>query len=87
MSEQDQSPLDDALGAAARKSALGKVAASETLNGQAILGAIGGVRGLIESILPSFVFLVVFLITKDVLLSSLIPLTMPAGGQPAAPSA
>ena len=74
MSEQDQSPLDDALGAAARKSALGKVAASETLNGQAILGAIGGVRGLIESILPSFVFLVVFLITKDVLLSSLIPL-------------
>jgi len=74
MSEQEPSPLDDALGAAARKSALGRVAASETLNGQAILAAIGGVRGLIESILPSFVFLVVFLITKDVLLSSLIPL-------------
>lgn len=65
MSEQEPSALDDAMGAAARKSALGRVAASETLNGQAVIAAIGGVRGLIESILPSFVFLVVYLVTAD----------------------
>ena len=74
MSDQEPSALDDAMGAAARKSALGRVAASDTLNGQAILAAIGGVRGLVESVLPSFVFLVVYLLTKDVVLSALVPL-------------
>ena len=74
MNDQEPSALDDAMGAAARKSALGRVAASDTLNGQAILAAIGGVRGLVESVLPSFVFLVVYLLTKDVVLSALVPL-------------
>jgi len=74
MSESDNSSaVNDALSAAARNSAIGKVTASDTLTGPAILAAIGGVRGLIESVLPSFVFLVVFLITKDVWLSSVIP--------------
>jgi hypothetical protein len=76
MSEQDNSQLNDALGAAAKNSALGKVAAAEEFNGKAVIASIGGVRGLVESILPSFVFLVVFLITKDVVLSALIPLAV-----------
>jgi hypothetical protein len=70
---ENGSPVNDALSAAARNSAIGKVTASDALSGPAILAAIGGVRGLIESVLPSFVFLVVFLITKDVWLSSVIP--------------
>ena len=78
MSEQEQQPestpsVNDALSAAARKSGFGKVAASETLDGAAIISAIGGVRGLIESGLPSFLFVVVYLISKDVLISSLVP--------------
>jgi len=74
MSEPDNgSSVNDALSAAARNTGLGKVTTADTLTGPAILAAIGGVRGLIESVLPSFVFLVVFLITKDVWLSSVIP--------------
>ena len=65
--------LNDALKAAASKSGIGKVAASDELSGATIIAAIGGVRGLVESILPSFVFLVVYLITKQVVLSALVP--------------
>lgn len=65
--------VNDALKAAAAKSSIGKVAASDELSGATIIAAIGGVRGLIESILPSFVFLIVYLISKDVVLSALIP--------------
>jgi len=78
MAEEPTAPSDpsfnDAFEAAVKKSSLGRVSAAEQPTGAAILSAIGGVRGLIESILPSFVFLVVFLITRDVWLSALIPL-------------
>jgi hypothetical protein len=73
MTADDPKPVEDAFGAAVRKSNLGNVAGDEAPSGRAILAAIGGIRGLIESILPSFVFLVVFLITQDVVLSTLVP--------------
>lgn len=69
----EQPNLNEALAKAVRKSSISSVASSELPTGAAIVASIGGVRGLIESILPSFVFLVVFLVTKDVLLSALIP--------------
>ena len=80
--DQEREPeLRDAVSAAVRKSAVGQVIGSEDVPlGQSIITSIGGVRGLIESILPSFVFLVVFLVTTDrvpdqqrLLLSTLIP--------------
>jgi len=77
MSEaENKSALNDALSAAAKNSALGKVSTADALNGPAIVAAIGGVRGLIESIVPSFFFLVVYLISKDVLISSLVPVVL-----------
>lgn len=69
----EQPNLNEALANAVRKSSISNVASSEMPTGAAIVASIGGVRGLIESILPSFVFLVVYLITKNVLLSALIP--------------
>ena len=70
----EQPNLNEALAKAVRKSSISNVASSEMPTGAAIVASIGGVRGLIESILPSFVFLVVFLITRNVWLSALIPL-------------
>lgn len=63
----------DAVAAAARKSGLGQVAPGQTPTAGALLSAIGGVRGLVESILPGLLFLVVFTITQEVLPSVLAP--------------
>lgn len=66
----------EALSAAARKSSLGKVPPGETPTAGALLAAMGGVRGLVESILPGLGFLVVFTITADLLPSVLAPLVV-----------
>jgi hypothetical protein len=44
--------------AAAEKSGLGAIARDERLTGRDLLGAIGGVRGILEALLPGLVFLV-----------------------------
>lgn len=54
----------DAVAAAARNSGLGRVKPGEAPTGSALLSAMGGVRGLVESILPGFAFLVVYAITR-----------------------
>ncbi|TXK17497.1 DUF3159 domain-containing protein [Homoserinibacter sp. GY 40078] len=64
----------DAVAAAARRSGLGRVEPGQAPTASALLSAIGGVRGLIESILPGLVFLTVYTITQDVLPSVLAPL-------------
>ena len=65
--------LTDGLAAAARKSGIGKVAPGETPTGSALLAAMGGIRGLVESILPGLAFLVVFTLSRNLLLSVLVP--------------
>jgi hypothetical protein len=79
----EQPSVSDAFEAAVKKSSLGKVSADEAPTGTAILTAIGGVRGLVESILPSFAFLIVFLATEgrmedrdQLLWSTLVPLAI-----------
>ena len=74
--EQPEPSFRDALSAAARKSSLGKVPPGETPTAGALLAAMGGVRGLVESILPGVGFLVVFTITKELLPSVLAPLAV-----------
>lgn len=46
--------------AAAGKSGLGGLAGEEKLTGRDVLTAVGGVRGILEALLPGFVFLVVY---------------------------
>ena len=65
--------FSDAFSAAAQKSGFGQVKPGETPTAGALLAAIGGVRGIVESILPGFVFVLVYAITADVALSVLIP--------------
>jgi hypothetical protein len=77
VSGPDETPsLSDNLAEAARRSGLGKVAPGETPSGSALLSAMGGVRGLVESILPGLGFLVVYTITQNLLLSVLAPLVL-----------
>ena len=63
-----------ALTEAARRSGFGRVEPGERPTAHALWGAVGGVRGLIESLLPGFLFLVVFTITQEVAPSVLVPL-------------
>lgn len=65
--------LRDALAAAARRSGFARVEPGERPTAHALWGAVGGVRGLIESLLPGFLFLIVFTITSEVAPSVLIP--------------
>ena len=66
----------ESLAAAARRSAIAGVAPGERPTGHALLAAIGGVRGLIESVLPGFAFLVVYTFTQELWLSVLIPVAV-----------
>lgn len=58
--------LGQSLAAAAKKSGLGVVAQGETPSGGALLTAMGGIRGLVETIVPGLVFLVLYTFTKNV---------------------
>ncbi len=74
-------PLDDpslanTFAAAARRSGLGRVTPGETPTTAALLRAMGGVRGLVESILPGFAFVLVYTITGLLLPSVLIPIAI-----------
>ncbi|MFC9919172.1 DUF3159 domain-containing protein [Agromyces binzhouensis] len=53
------------VAAAAEKSGLGRIARDETLTPADLVGALGGIRGLAEAILPGLVFLVVYTFTRE----------------------
>ena len=58
------------------KSALTSLVASETLTAGNLFSAVGGVRGVIESTAPGFLFLVVFTITGDLFPSVIAPVAV-----------
>ncbi|MEO8908322.1 MAG: DUF3159 domain-containing protein [Microbacteriaceae bacterium] len=58
--------LGQSLAAAAKRSGLGAVAEGQAPTGGALLAAMGGIRGLAETILPGLVFLVVYTFTMNV---------------------
>ncbi|WP_233245437.1 DUF3159 domain-containing protein [Homoserinimonas hongtaonis] len=68
--------LKTAFGDAARGAGIGAVTPGEVPTAKSLLAAVGGVRGLIESILPGLGFLVVYTLTKDLLLSVSVPLVV-----------
>jgi hypothetical protein len=74
--EQQPASLRESLQAAAKRSGFGRVEPGQAPTGAALLAAMGGVRGLVESILPGFAFLVVYTITQELLPSVLIPLAI-----------
>lgn len=70
----DGGELQETFAQAVRRSAFGHVAPGETPTGADLLVAMGGVRGIIESVVPGLVFLILFAVTHDVGPSVLIPL-------------
>jgi hypothetical protein len=66
--------FSDAMAAAARRSGLGHVAPGEAPTAKALLAAVGGIRGLVESILPPLLFLAVYTVTQQLAPSVLAPL-------------
>ena len=64
--------LQQKFGAAARNSALGRVAETDSMSA-ALLTAMGGWRGLAEALLPGIAFLVLYVLTKDLWLSVGVP--------------
>ncbi|WP_307812161.1 DUF3159 domain-containing protein [Lacisediminihabitans changchengi] len=76
----DEQPISfrDSMAAAMRKTGFGQVTPGEVPTAGSLLSAVGGVRGLIESILPGLVFLVLYTITKSVPLAVLVPVIVGA---------
>lgn len=75
-SDESAPTFNASFGAAMRKTGIGQVAPGEVPTAASLLAAIGGVRGLIESILPGLGFLVVYSITRSLLPSVLLPLAL-----------
>lgn len=69
----------DQVGGAIRGSKLGQLDPSAKPSARALIDAMGGVRGLVESLLPGIVFLVLYATTKSVWLSVLVPLVVSVG--------
>ena len=65
--------FSETLSAAARQSGLAKLKPGETPTASALLGALGGIRGLLESVVPGFAFLVLYTVTHDLVISVLVP--------------
>ncbi|MES2094749.1 MAG: DUF3159 domain-containing protein [Actinomycetota bacterium] len=81
MAPEEESPpagFRDAFADAMRKTGLGRVVPGEVPTAASLLSAVGGVRGLVESILPGLGFLVSFTLTSNLLLSVLLPVALAA---------
>ena len=79
MAVDDESPptgFRDAFADAMRKSGLGQVAPGEVPTAGSLLRAVGGLRGLVESILPGLGFLVIYTLTKSLFFSVLAPVSL-----------
>jgi intracellular septation protein A len=61
---------------AVARAGIAQVAPGEAPSGRALLTAVGGARGLAESILPGFAFLVVYAITHELVPSVVIPVVV-----------
>ena len=66
----------EAFADAMRKTGLGQVAPGEVPTAGSLLAAVGGVRGLTESILPGLGFLIMYTLTKSLVLSVLAPVAL-----------
>ncbi|ROP65969.1 uncharacterized protein DUF3159 [Curtobacterium sp. PhB130] len=68
--------LNAQLRDAVRNAGIGQVAPGEAPSGKALVTAIGGARGLAESVLPGFAFLIVYAVTKELVPSVVIPVVV-----------
>ncbi|KQQ19802.1 hypothetical protein ASF48_12830 [Rathayibacter sp. Leaf299] len=67
--EAPRPEVGEAIAQAARRSALGAVADGEPFDGRALLRSMGGVRGILEAVVPGVAFVLLFTITGELVLS------------------
>lgn len=75
-SAEEPLSLNAQLREAVRNAGIAQVAPGEAPSGRALLTAVGGVRGLAESVLPGLAFLVVYAVTKELVPSVVIPVVV-----------
>lgn len=73
---QAEPTFREAFGAAVRGAGIGQVAPGEIPTASSLLAAVGGVRGLVESILPGLTFLLLYSVTKNLALAVLVPVAI-----------
>lgn len=71
--------ISQAFAEAARKAGIGQVTPGEIPTAASLVRAVGGVRGLIESLLPGLAFLVIYTITRDLTPSVVAPVVVAVG--------
>jgi hypothetical protein len=71
--------FSESIAAAAKQSGLGQLTPGEAPTAGAMLGVLGGVRGLIESVLPGFTFLLIYTFTQNLVLSVSVPIVVALG--------
>jgi hypothetical protein len=64
----------ESMAAAARRAGFSPAAEGEPISGHALLSAMGGIRGLVEAVLPGLVFLVTYTLTRDLITSLVAPI-------------
>jgi hypothetical protein len=72
----DQPDLRTAMSQALRRSGLGRVAPDQAPSASTLLTAMGGVRGIVESVLPGLIFLVTYTITNNLWWSVAAPIAI-----------
>lgn len=71
--------LREALGFAVRNAGIGQVAPGEMPTAASLLKAVGGVRGIVEAILPALGFLVIYAATGNLVAAVLVPVAIAIG--------
>ncbi|WP_430592883.1 DUF3159 domain-containing protein [Humidisolicoccus flavus] len=74
--EPDSASTSDVISEKLKATSLGSLMAQDQASPRAILEAIGGVRGLFESLVPGMAFLILYTFTQDLWLSVLAPLAL-----------
>ena len=63
----------DGMAEAARRAGFAAAADGEPISGHALLASMGGLRGLVEAVLPGLVFLIVYTLTRDLVPALIAP--------------
>lgn len=66
----------EGMAEAARRAGFSQAAGGEKIDGRLLLGAMGGIRGLIEAVLPGLVFLVTYSLTRDLVPALVAPVVI-----------
>lgn len=74
--QHDQPGFRESFAQAMRRTGLGQVTPGEVPTARSLLAAIGGVRGLVESVLPGLGFIVLYTITHALAISVLAPVAL-----------